>query len=100
MATLRLFASVREAAGVSSTEIDAGTVGEVIEIASETYGEGFRSLLGSCRVWVNGEPADDADPVGPDDEVALLPPVSGGQVPHVGPSAGPPLGRPPRSTGR
>ncbi len=30
------------------------------------------------RVWLNGEPADPQDPVGPLDEVALIPPVSGG----------------------
>jgi molybdopterin converting factor small subunit len=31
-----------------------------------------------CRVWRNGEPTDRDEPVGPDDEVAILPPVSGG----------------------
>jgi molybdopterin converting factor small subunit len=29
-------------------------------------------------VWVNGEPASPNDPVRDDDEVAVLPPVSGG----------------------
>jgi molybdopterin converting factor small subunit len=29
-------------------------------------------------VWCNGEPAVDADPVTANDEVAVLPPVSGG----------------------
>lgn len=29
-------------------------------------------------IWVNGEPADGATAVGADDEVAVLPPVSGG----------------------
>lgn len=113
MATLRLFASVREAAGVSSAEIDAATVGEVIEAAARTYGEDFRSLLPSCRVWLNGDPAGDTDPVGPSDEVAVLPPVSGGcgdaaEPPVPGccgdadPSArtGPPPERPPGSGDR
>jgi molybdopterin converting factor small subunit len=35
-------------------------------------------VLATCRVWRNGEPTTDADPVGPGDEVAVLPPVSGG----------------------
>jgi molybdopterin converting factor small subunit len=35
-------------------------------------------VLARSRVWRNGDPADRADPVGPDDEVAVLPPVSGG----------------------
>jgi len=38
----------------------------------------FAALVQSCRVWRNGEPALDGDRVGPDDEVAILPPVSGG----------------------
>jgi molybdopterin converting factor small subunit len=37
-------------------------------------------VLENARVWVNGdEPADgDATPLRDDDEVAVLPPVSGG----------------------
>jgi sulfur-carrier protein len=78
MAQLRLFASIREAAGTAKAEIDGGTVGEVIAAATERYGPRFAELLGTCRVWRNGEPALEDDPVGPNDEVALLPPVSGG----------------------
>ncbi len=78
MATLRLFASAREAAGTGSTTIDASTVGSVIESATASFGPAFAALLPTCRIWRNGEPALDDDPVGPDDEVAVLPPVSGG----------------------
>ncbi|MEQ8716545.1 MAG: MoaD/ThiS family protein [Acidimicrobiales bacterium] len=78
MATLRLFASIREAAGTGTEEIDAPTVGAVIDAASERYGPGFTALLGTCRIWLNGEPADRSDIVGVGDEVAVLPPVSGG----------------------
>jgi molybdopterin converting factor small subunit len=42
------------------------------------YGPAFAALLPTCRVWVNGEPADPAHPVAHTDEVAVLPPVSGG----------------------
>jgi molybdopterin converting factor small subunit len=35
-------------------------------------------VLATSRVWVNGEPAERATPVGDGDEVAVLPPVSGG----------------------
>ncbi|MFP5489064.1 MAG: MoaD/ThiS family protein [Acidimicrobiia bacterium] len=35
-------------------------------------------MLGTCRIWVNGEPAGPDDPVGTADELAVLPPVSGG----------------------
>ncbi len=78
MATLRLFASIREAAGTGSVEIEANTVAEVIGHASTRFGGDFQSLVPICRVWLNGEPALDGDAVGTADEVALLPPVSGG----------------------
>jgi molybdopterin converting factor small subunit len=35
-------------------------------------------VLGTCRVWVNGNEADRSMAVTPSDEVAVLPPVSGG----------------------
>ena len=44
------------------------------------YGPEFAAVLASARVWVNGdEPtAGDATPLQDGDEVAVLPPVSGG----------------------
>jgi molybdopterin converting factor small subunit len=44
------------------------------------YGPGFEALLATARVWVNGdEPvAGDATVLDAGDEVAVLPPVSGG----------------------
>ena len=73
-----MFASVRVAAGTGRTEIDGDTVGEVVDNACTRFGPGFTALVQSCRVWRNGEPALHTDEVGPDDEVAILPPVSGG----------------------
>ena len=78
MATIRLFASAREAAGTDRDHIDAGTVGEVLDAAVDRFGPAFAQVLGSCKVWLNGEPADRDDAVTADDEVAVLPPVSGG----------------------
>lgn len=78
MVKLRLFASAREAAGTGLDTIEAGTVGEVLAEARRRYGEGFVAVLGTSRVWRNGEPTSDDDLVGPADEVAVLPPVSGG----------------------
>jgi molybdopterin synthase sulfur carrier subunit len=78
MATLRLFAAAREAAGTGRDDIDAATVGDVLAAAASKYGSTFESVLPSCRVWVNGEPADPQTSVGEHDEVAVLPPVSGG----------------------
>ena len=57
MAVLRLFAQAREAAGTGRDVVDGATVDEVLAQARARYGAGFAALLGSCRVWVNGEPA-------------------------------------------
>ena len=50
----------------------------MLEEARRRYGERFAEVLGTAKVWKNGDPAAEGDPVGPDDEVAILPPVSGG----------------------
>ena len=78
MPTIRLFAGAREAAGTDRDTIDGPTVGAVLDAAVARYGDDFGALLGSCKVWVNGEPAERGDEVRPADEVAVLPPVSGG----------------------
>lgn len=58
--------------------IAGATVGAVLDGAVEAWGAGFADVLATCKVWVNGDPAERTDPVGADDEVAVLPPVSGG----------------------
>jgi sulfur-carrier protein len=78
MATLRLFAGARDAAGTARDQITGATVAAVLDEASARYGERFAAVLAKSRVWVNGEPADPATSVGAGDEVAVLPPVSGG----------------------
>lgn len=78
MAVLRLFAAAREAAGTPEAEIPAATVGEVLAEARVRFGPEFGAVLDRCRIWRNGDPAGAADAVGEGDEVAVLPPVSGG----------------------
>lgn len=80
LARVRLFAHAREAAGTARDEIEAATVGELLDRAAERYGDAFAGVLVRCRVWVNGEepPAGRETALAPDDEVAVLPPVSGG----------------------
>lgn len=78
MVALRLFASAREAAGVGVDEFSGETVGEVLDLAVDRYGAEFAAQLGQCRVWCNGEPVGRHDRVSAGDEVAVLPPVSGG----------------------
>jgi len=81
--TLRLFAAAREAAGRGSDdyELDAApTVGAILDAAGSAYGPAFEAVLATSRVWVNGdEPVDGrATRLADGDEVAVLPPVSGG----------------------
>jgi molybdopterin converting factor small subunit len=80
MSRLVLFARAREAAGRKSDDIEAPTLGELLDKAVAAYGPEFGAVLGASRVWVNGnEPTDGRNtPVGPSDEIAVLPPVSGG----------------------
>ena len=80
MPTVRFFAAAREAAGRASDELPGASVAEVLAVACERYGSEFEAVLHSSRVWVNGSPADPEDAVGPADEVAVLPPVSGGST--------------------
>lgn len=78
MPRLRLFGPVREAAGRGVDELPGRTVDEVLVAARARYGEPFTSVAAGCAVWVNGASAQPGDPLGDGDEVALLPPVSGG----------------------
>ena len=78
MPVLRLFAAAREAAGTSHVDIDGATVGEVLEAARAKFGEDFAAVLSRSRVWLNGDPTAADAAVRPSDEVAVLPPVSGG----------------------
>lgn len=78
MAVLRLFAGAREAAGTSQDDVAGSTVGEVIEAARARYGARFSEVVEHCQIWRNGEPCHPTDAVTATDEVAVLPPVSGG----------------------
>lgn len=78
MAVLRLFAAARDAAGTGRDLVSGDTVGAVLDQARVRYGEGFAAVLAGSRVWKNGEPATPETPVSEGDEVAVLPPVSGG----------------------
>jgi molybdopterin synthase sulfur carrier subunit len=81
--TLRLFAAAREAAGRGHDEFDVHdvpTVDALLAVAEKSYGDAFADVLARSRVWVNGDdPADGrAARLSDGDEVAVLPPVSGG----------------------
>ena len=78
MARLLLFGPAREAAGVASATVAADDVAGVLRWAQTAYGPAFAEVLTRSRIWVNGDGAGPEEPVGDDDEVAIIPPVSGG----------------------
>ena len=78
MARVRLFASLREIAGTGSFDTQGTTVGDVLSEAADRYGERFAAGLETSKVWVNGEPVGRDATVGHNDELAVIPPVSGG----------------------
>jgi sulfur-carrier protein len=80
---LLLFASAREAAGCSRDEFElapGAPLGTLLDDAVERYGQTFALVLARARVWINGdEPAiDRSTELREGDEIAVLPPVSGG----------------------
>jgi sulfur-carrier protein len=75
---VRLFAALREEAGASHVEASGSTVGELVDALTERFGERFGAIAEVGSFVVNGERADRAAAVRDGDEVALLPPVSGG----------------------
>ena len=78
MVRVRLFAALREQADASRVEATGRTVGEVVDQLSERYGERFASIAAVGSYVVNGERASRDTVIAEGDEVALLPPVSGG----------------------
>ncbi len=78
MARLLLLGPARDAAGLRHDEVDGPTLDVALARAVERYGEEFARVLAISHVWVNGEAARADAPVTETDEIAVLPPVSGG----------------------
>lgn len=75
------FATAREAAGVgrSTVRLTAGaTLAELARYLRSAYGPELEAVMATSAVWVNGAPFPPGTRLRPGDEVAVLPPVSGG----------------------
>jgi sulfur-carrier protein len=79
---VRFFAAAREAAGTAELVVDPQPLGALLDALRHDLGRGFSGVLDTARVWVNGDDPSRGDdtPLTPGDEVAFLPPVSGGSV--------------------
>jgi molybdopterin converting factor small subunit len=73
-----LFAAARAAAGTAREQIRGRTLADVLHDANARHGEQFAAIAANSRVWVNGEPASPERVLQDGDEIAVLPPVSGG----------------------
>ena len=78
MARLRVFAAAREVVGASVVDLDGDTVSAVLDAAVTRFGEPFAVVLADSRVWLNGDECAPDASVSSGDEIAVLPPVSGG----------------------
>ncbi len=80
---VHLFARARDLVGTSPVEVDLpgnATVADLRQRLATAYPR-LAPLLPRSAVALNEEFADDRQPLSPATEIALLPPVSGGQEP-------------------
>ena len=77
---VRLFAALRELAGSGQVEAEGSTVAEVVDALAARYGERFERVARAGSVVVDGERAEPSTPLSGGQEIALLPPVSGGDA--------------------
>ena len=75
---VRLFAALRELAGANEVDAEGSTVGEVVDVLSARYGQRFEAIARTGSVVVDGERGRSDTTLTGSEEVALLPPVSGG----------------------
>lgn len=78
MLTVHLFAAAAERVGASAVQLPLPpTVASLRRQLADTW-PSVAELLPRCAVAVNHEYATDDTPLAPGDEVAVIPPVSGG----------------------
>jgi MoaE-MoaD fusion protein len=84
--SVRLFAILREAAGRDEVELELAenaTVAEAIDALGDVSGLGGVIGRMPVRMAVNRDYASETTPLSPGDELALIPPVSGGAEVHA-----------------
>jgi sulfur-carrier protein len=77
---VRLFAALRDIAGASRLDVTAPSVGALVDELGARFGDHFVRILEAGSVVIDGQVVGRDRPLDPGDEVALLPPVSGGSI--------------------
>ena len=78
MAIVNFYAAARAASGVSESQIDGATLGEVIASASTKYPK-LSAILPGCSYLINGAAESNSDiKVKIDDVIDILPRFAGG----------------------
>jgi alkanesulfonate monooxygenase SsuD/methylene tetrahydromethanopterin reductase-like flavin-dependent oxidoreductase (luciferase family)/molybdopterin converting factor small subunit len=75
---VRLFAALREIAGGSTVDVGASTVDGLLAELADRFGPEFGRIAAAGTVVIDGEPVREPRVLPEDGEVAVLPPVSGG----------------------
>jgi molybdopterin synthase catalytic subunit len=79
MIRVRLFAALRELAGASVVEVEpVPTVGALLAELGSRYGDRFSTIANAGSVVIDGRRAGPDTELTGGEEVAVLPPVSGG----------------------
>lgn len=78
MPALRLFGPARACAGTGRVDVAGASVAEVLDEATRRFGPTFAEVVATSRLWVNGHAAGRECVLDDLDELAVLPPVSGG----------------------
>ena len=78
--TVQLFAKLRDIVAASNVVVELSELATVAELRLVLVANhpNLAGLLDRCRVAVNHDFADDSQVLTPADEVAVIPPVSGG----------------------
>jgi MoaD family protein len=76
--SVRLFAALRDLAGAARVEAEGDTVDDVVAALAARFGDRFARVAAAGSVVVDGERASGDRRLARGEEVALLPPVSGG----------------------
>lgn len=82
MSTLRYFAAAKEAAGLGTEDVDAGTLADALAEARARHDARFTTVVGRCSFVVDGDPVGGREHAAvalvPGSVVDVLPPFAGG----------------------